>query len=182
MAMRCVLIAATLMVSACAQGPTGQATTSASLSPTPSSTAVAHFVAPEPSAAKLAAQQAAGDGAFSAFVAFHELGLRPGQSVAYKVTATASANYQCMSIGGTLNAATDSAQVATGQVSAERTLRADASGQVSAVITLRPPAPANPVCPPGYAIGAWRSSYAGITVADAENGVTWSGGDQTTQA
>ena len=85
-----------------------------------------------------------------------------------------------MRTDGTLNAAAGSTQVATGKVSAEQTLSADASGQVSAVITLRPPAPANPVCPPGYAIGAWRSSYTGITVADAANGVTWSGGDQTT--
>ena len=85
MAVRRVLMAATLMLAACSQAPAGQATTSASASssPTPTPAAVAHFVAPDPAAAKLAAQQAGGDGAFSAFVGFHELGLRPGQSVAY---------------------------------------------------------------------------------------------------
>jgi len=186
MAMRRLLIAATLMLAACGQAPTGQATTSASPSsspsPTPTPTPVAHFVAPEPSAAKMAAIKAGGDAVFWDFVAFHEVGLRPGQSVAYLVTGSGKANYSCMRTDGTLNAAPGSDQVATGQVSATQTLTADASGEVSAVITLQPPAPAQPVCPAGYAIAIWRVSYTGTTVVDGANNVTWSAPDTTSQA
>ena len=55
-----------------------------------------------------------------------------------------------------------------------KALTADASGEVNAVITLRPPAPANPRCPSGYAIQAWRVSYTNTTVMDEANNVTWS--------
>jgi hypothetical protein len=44
---------------------------------------------------------------------------------------------------------------------------------------LRPPAPANPVCPSGYAIGTWRSSYTGVTVVDEANAVSWAAPDVT---
>jgi hypothetical protein len=44
---------------------------------------------------------------------------------------------------------------------------------------LRPPAPANPVCPAGYAIGIWRSAYTGVTVVDEANAVNWAAPDVT---
>ena len=100
--------------------------------------------------------------------------MRPGQSVSYQVIGTGTANYQCMRTDGTLDAAPGSNQVATGQVSAQQTLTADAAGEVSAVISLRPPAPANPRCPSGYAIQAWRVSYSNTTVMDEWNHMTWS--------
>ena len=87
---------------------------------------------------------------------------------------TGTANYQCMRTDGTLDAAPGSNQVATGQVSAQQTLTADAAGEVSAVISLRPPAPANPRCPSGYAIQAWRVSYSNTTVMEEGNHMTWS--------
>ena len=147
-------MAAPVLLAACTQAPaahsaspTPTTTTSTSASPTPE---VAHFVAPEPAAAKTAAMKAGGDTGFWDFVAFHEVRLRPGQSVSYQVIGTGTANYQCMRTDGTLDAAPGSNQVATGQVSAQQTLTADAAGEVSAVISLRPPAPANPRCPSGY--------------------------------
>jgi len=176
--MRRLLMAATLLLAACTQAaaahsasPTPTPTPSTSASPTPE---VAHFVAPEPAAAKTAAMKAGGDAVFWDFVAFHEVGLRPGQTVSYQVIGTGTANYQCMRTDGTLDAAPGSNQVATGQVSAQQTLTADAAGEVSAVISLRPPAPANPRCPSGYAIQAWRVSYSNSTVMDEGNHMTWS--------
>jgi hypothetical protein len=186
--MRRVLLAAALFLTACGQVPIAQlasptATASpvatASPSPTPE---VAHFVAPEPSAAKMAAINAGGDAAFWDFVAFHEVGLRAGQSVSYHLIGTGTANYQCMRTNGTLDAAPGTNQVATAQVSARQTLTADASGGVSAVITLRPPAPANPRCPSGYAIQVWRVSYTNTTVMDEANNLNWSAPDSGGQA
>jgi hypothetical protein len=122
------------------------------------------------------------DGAFWGFVAFHEVGLRPDQSVSYLATGSGTANYQCMRTNGTLDAAPGTNQVSTAQVSARQTVTADAAGEAIAVIILRPPAPANPRCPSGYAIQAWRASYSNTTVVDEANQVTWSAPDSTTQA
>src|SRR5213080_1272631 len=80
---RRLLMAATLLLAACTQAPaahlaspTPTPTPSTSASPTPE---VAHFVAPEPAAAKTAAMKAGGDTVFWDFVAFYEVRLRPGQ-------------------------------------------------------------------------------------------------------
>jgi len=174
--MRPVVMAVALLLTACGQAPVAHSTsTSPTTTPSPSPTPeAARFVAPEPSAAKMAAINAGGDAAFWDFVAFHEVGLRAGRSVSYVVSGTGTANYQCMRTDGTLDAAPGSNQVATGQISARQALTADTSGEVSAVITLRPPAPANPRCPSGYAIQAWRVSYTNTTVVDEANNVTWS--------
>src|SRR6184192_1653177 len=93
--MRRLLMAATLLLAACTQAPAAHSvsptlTPSTSASPTPE---VAHFVAPEPAAAKTAPLKGGGDAVFWDFVAFHEVGLRPGQSVSYQVIGTGTANY-----------------------------------------------------------------------------------------
>jgi hypothetical protein len=173
-----------LLLAACGQAPVAHSTSptttpSATATPTPQ---VPHFVAPEPSAAKMAAMKAGGDAVFWDFVSFHEVGLRPGQSISYLVSGSGTANYQCMRTDGTLNAAPGTDQLASGKVSARQTLTADASGDVSAVIALRPPAPANPACPASYAIAMWRVSYADTSVVDEANNVTWAAPDSTTQA
>lgn len=108
-----VLLAVTLLLAACGQAPIGHSTSPTGI-PSPGPTPeVAHFVAPEPSAAKMAAMKAGGDGVFWDFVAFHEVGLRPGQSVSYLVSGSGTANYQCMRTNGMLDADPGSNQVAT---------------------------------------------------------------------
>lgn len=177
-----MLLAATVLLAACGQAPVAHSA-SPMLTPSSSPTSVAaHFVAPGPSAAKMAGMKANGDAVFWDFVAFHEVGLRPGQSVSYVVSGLGTANFQCMRTDGTLDAAPGSNQVATGQVSAMQTLTADAAGEVSAVVNLKPPAPANPRCPSGYAIATWRASYANTSVVDQANNVAWSAPDATSQA
>ena len=59
---------------------------------------------------------------------------------------------------------------------------ADANGEVVAIIIVAPARPNNLVCPPGYAIAMWRSSYASMTVTDETNSVTWSAPDSSSQA
>src|SRR4030088_2281469 len=110
---RIVMVAVTLILSACGQAPIAQsasptATPATSPSPTPE---VGHFVAPDPSAAKTAGMKASGDAVFWDFVAFHEVGLRPGQSISYMVSGSGTANYQCMRTDGTLDAAPGSNQL-----------------------------------------------------------------------
>jgi hypothetical protein len=134
-----------------------------------------------PSTAKIAANQAGAD-PFSAFVAFHEVGLRAGQTVDYRLTGTGTANYACNRTDGTLDSAPGSQQLATAQVIARQTFIADASGDVRGVMIVPPPAPGNTSCPPGYAIGAWRSSYANMTVTDQGSQVSWPAPDVANQA
>lgn len=77
-------------------------------------------------------------------VAFHEVGLRAGQTINYEVTGSATASYSC-------NGRTE---VVAGPVGSAKSFTADASGEISEVIAVQPPAPRAGMCtaniPAGY--------------------------------
>ena len=108
---------------------------------------------PDPATTKIVDSQSAAD-AFSAIVAFHEVGLRAGQGVSYRVAGTGTVNYSCFRTDGTLASAPGTEQLVTAGVSGNQRLIADASGEVNGVIVIPPPSPRNAACPAGYAIGA----------------------------
>jgi hypothetical protein len=170
-----------LFLAACAGTSTTSSTTASnSKAPTPSALA-ARFVTPDPSVAKIAANQS-GANVFAYYLGFHEVGLLPGQSVTYRASGTGTADYSCNRTNGTLDSSPGSQQTATGQVKADQTFAADDRGEVSGVVIIPPPAPTNPNCPPGYAVGAWRSSYTGMSLTDRANNLTWAAPDAGTQA
>jgi hypothetical protein len=176
-----VLLAAVLLA-----GCSGSTTASKpSLSASPSSTAspaapAAHFMTPDASTTKIAANQSGAD-PFSDFIGFHEVGLRAGQTVTYHVVGDASANYSCNRTDGTLDSAPGSQQVATARADVRQPFVADANGEVIGVIIVPAARPNNLICPPGYATAIWKSSYANMTVIDETNNVTWSAPDSGTQ-
>jgi hypothetical protein len=171
------------LLAACTSPNTASTTTP---SPRSSSTAspaavAAHFVTPDASTAKIAASQSGVD-PFSGLIGIHEVGLRPGQTVTYHVVGNASGNYSCNRTDGTLDSAPGSQQVATARAEVKTAFVAGANGEVIAVIIVPPARPNNSICPPGYAIGMWRSSYTNMTVTDETNNVTWSAPDSGGEA
>ena len=178
-----LLLVAASLLAACASATTATTPTpSASPSSTVSPPAVAaHFITPEVSVAKIAAAQSGVD-PFSDFIGIHEVGLSAGQKVTYHVAGNASGNYSCNRTDGTLDSAPGSQQVATARADVTTAFAAGANGEVIAVIIVPPARPNNSICPPGYAIGQWRSSYTNMTVTDQTNNVTWGAPDSGGQA
>jgi hypothetical protein len=105
-------------------------------------------------------------------MAFKEVGLRPGQTVRYQLTANASADYQCMTTNSyTGPNAQGPSHAVSGPVSAGADFAAASDGTITQVITL-PYAPAPTViCPPGSQLGRWRYSFSDVVIHDATNGV-----------
>src|SRR5207253_1426867 len=147
-------LVAALLVSGCASA--SPATQGSSPTPTQATaTPVAQrFVDVPPAVTKLAS--AYGD-PWAQVVAFHEVGLRPGESVSYTVRGTATVNYACNS---TTAFAQVNQQVVTGPVGATKSFVADAGGEIANVIAAAPPPPPDASCPPGYAIDIWRKRSA----------------------
>ena len=173
-----------MCLAACSPAATQLATTPSASpikTPTVSPSAVGiHFVLPNPATAKTVGSQSTGD-AFSAIVAFHELGLRAGQGVSYRVAGTGTVNYSCFRTDGTLASAPGTEQLVTAGVSGNQRLIADASGEVNGVIVIPPPSPRNAACPAGYAIGAWRSAFSQLVVTDIDSHISWQAPDMANQ-
>ena len=131
--------------------PTVSSTTTPAISPPP--IVSPHFVGTPPSAAKIAAAQT---DPWVDVVAFHEVGLRAGQTINYQVTGSATASYSC-------NGRTE---VAAGAVGSAKSFTADASGEISAVIAVQPPAPragsGPPTIPAGYGASVIRGCICSI--------------------
>ena len=146
-----------------------------------SSAAAVRFLTPDPAQLKIVGAQSGAD-PFSASVGFHEIGMPAGAPVDYRVTGTASIEYQCMATNGSLNGAPGTNQTVTASVRAEHRFMASASGDVQGVIVVPPPAPANAACPAGYSAQAWRSAYSGMLVTDLTHQVNWQAPDQGGEA
>ncbi|TMF57153.1 MAG: hypothetical protein E6I22_04410 [Chloroflexi bacterium] len=159
-------LVAALLVSGCASA--SPATQGSSPTPTQATaTPVAQrFVDVPPAVTKLAS--AYGD-PWAQVVAFHEVGLRPGESVSYTVRGTATVNYACNS---TTAFAQVNQQVVTGPVGATKSFVADAGGEIANVIAAAPPPPQDASCPRGYAIGIWRIRYDNVTLLDGTHQVS----------
>ena len=105
-------------------------------------------------------------------MAFKEVGLRPGQTVRYQLTANASADYQCMTSDSYYGPnGTGPSHTASGQVSAAAEFKAAGDGTIAEVLTL-PYAPAPTVsCPAGSELGRWRYSFSDVVLHDMTNGL-----------
>jgi hypothetical protein len=136
--------------------PTASSTTTPAISPAP--IVSPHFVRTPPSAAKVAAAQT---DPWVDVVAFHEVGLRAGQTINYQVTGSATASYSC-------NGRTE---VAAGPVGSAKSFTADASGEISEVIGVQPPAPRAGMCTANYPRGIWGFSYQTLHLLDSSNQV-----------
>jgi hypothetical protein len=164
--MKRIMLLAALLLAACGSGTAGTApvsitpTASTTLAPATSPAPVVrpHFVDTPPSAAKLAAAQT---GPWVDVVVFHEVGLRAGESISYRVTGSATASYSC-------NGKTE---IAAGPVSSAKSFTADAAGQISEVIAVQPPAPRAGACTDNYPRGIWGFSYQTLHLLDSSNQV-----------
>jgi len=136
--------------------PTASSTTTPTISPLPSVSP--HFVGAPLPADKIAAAQT---DPWVDVVAFHEVGLRPGQTVNYQVTGSATASYSC-------NGKTE---VAAGPVGSAKSFSADASGEISEVIAVQPPAPRAGMCTASYPRGIWAFRYQTLHLLDSSNQV-----------
>ncbi|MDQ6883606.1 MAG: hypothetical protein M3077_05115 [Candidatus Dormibacteraeota bacterium] len=164
-----MMLLSTLVLAACGSESAATPTTSAPITPTatvigtatstPVAVARAQFVSTPPSSGKVAAAQT---DPWIDVVAFHEIGLRPGQVIAYEVTGTATASYTC----------NGKAQTAAGPVGAARTFTANASGEVSEVIAVQPPASHIPGCAASYPSGIWSLRYGTLHLVDHVNQVS----------
>lgn len=136
--------------------PTAPSTTTPTIPPAP--IVSPHFVGSLPSAAKIAAAQT---DPWVDVVAFHEVGLRAGQTINYQVTGSATASYSC-------NGKTE---VAAGPVGSAKSFTADASGEISEVIAVQPPAPRAGMCTANYPRGIWGFNYQTLHLLDSSNQV-----------
>ena len=174
--MRIAIIGVAVLLTSCGS----VATTSSPTSQTPKATSSAsalRFVSPDAGQVKIVGSQS-GEDPFSALVGFHEIGVPAGSAVDYRVTGTATIDYQCMATNGSLNGAPGTNQSVTSSVMAAHRFIASASGDIQGVIVVPPPAPANVGCPAGYSAQAWKSSYSGMVVADLTHRVSWNAPDQ----
>ncbi len=168
-----MMLSAAVLLAACgtktAVAPSAPTTSAAAIpteativaSPTAAPVAVgaAHFVSTPPSASKVAAAQT---DPWIDVVGFHEIGLRPGQIVAYQVTGTATASYTC----------NGKSETAAGAVGSSKSFTADASGEISDVIAVLPPRLQAGQCSAGYPGGIWGFRYGMLHLVDTGNNLS----------
>ncbi|MCL6621968.1 MAG: hypothetical protein K6T55_07665 [Syntrophobacterales bacterium] len=104
-------------------------------------------------------------------VCFKEAGLGNNQNIDYKVSATASATYQCVNNAGNCPQAANKRKV-TGEVSAEATFNSGQNGQISQCLTIQGPPEVDPFCPGGQTETLAQVTYSGITITDQTNNIT----------
>src|SRR6202165_3298858 len=148
LSMKRMILLAALLLGACGSRdaatppvsttPTASSTTTPTISPLPSVSP--HFVGAPLPADKIAAAQT---DPWVDVVAFHEVGLRPGQTVNYQVAGSATASYSC-------NGKTEGA---AGPVCSVKSFLAGAPGEISEVIAVQPPAPRAGTCKNSYTRG-----------------------------
>ena len=165
---RMMMLLPTLVLAACGSQSAATPTPSAPITPratviatapsTPLALAQPQFVNTPPSSAKVASAQT---DPWVDVVAFHEVGLRPGQVIGYQVTGSATASYTC----------NGKAQTAAGPVGTNKTFTADASGQISEVIAVQPPASQVAGCAASYPSGIWGFRYGTLHLVDSTNQV-----------
>jgi hypothetical protein len=178
---RLTLAVAVFALAACSQAShEGSTASNNSSNGTPSPPGTVRFVTPDPATAKIAGSQSTAN-PFSGIVTFHEIGLRRGQAIDYRVNATGIINYSCFRTDGTLASAPGSDQKVSAPVRATQRFIADASGDIRGVIFVPPPPPTNSACPPGYAVSPWRSAYTGIRVTDITSNLSWQAPDMANQ-
>ena len=166
MGMRAVGLLILLLLTASCGSPSGSPAGSSPSASTPSSTPLAspspHFVVASPN------KTAPGNGYP---VVIDEVGLHPGESVDYLVTAQASADYQCVASASSGPQATGPNQHVTGPVSATGTFAADGTGEVNQTLIVAAPAAANTTCPAGSQLSMWRFSFTAASVLDRSHQV-----------
>ena len=107
-------------------------------------------------------------------VAIDEAGLRPGETVTYRVTTLFSGNTGCTN--GTT--APTGGGMASGNPSGSVTLTADGSGEARGLVTIAAPAATDQGCAAGQHGEYWRVSWTSIVVSDTVNGVAETYPDQ----
>ena len=162
-----MIIVAAMLLAACDSKTSATPTASTAATPTgvavattsPSVAANAHFVTVPPGGAKLGQAQTQ---PWVDVVAFHEVGLRSGETVTYQVSGSATASYTC----------NGKAETAAGTVGTSKTFSANASGEINDVIAVLPPRLQVGQCSTGYPNGIWGFRYGMLHLVDTTNQVT----------
>jgi hypothetical protein len=102
-------------------------------------------------------------------VSFKEAGLGTNQNINYRASATATAEYVCVTKSGRCPAAANK-QTSTGLVSATGTFSSGKNGQVTASLTINPPAvPSTLLCGRGQTPKLASVSYTNVSITDTTN-------------
>jgi hypothetical protein len=105
-------------------------------------------------------------------VSFKEAGLGTNDNIDYTASATATAEYVCVTKSGRCPAAANK-QTTTGQVTASGSFASGKNGQVTASLTISPPAaPSALLCGNGQTAKLASVSYTNVRITDTENNVT----------
>jgi hypothetical protein len=108
----------------------------------------------------------------SLLVTFKEAGLESGSTSTITVTATGTADYECINGGGT-NPKADNKDTVSSELSASGEFSATKNGNVVGSLTLQPPGPGSFSCPPGQTLsGPTNVSYANVVITDEDTGAS----------
>lgn len=105
-------------------------------------------------------------------VSFKEAGLGTNDNIDYTASATATAEYVCVTKSGRCPAAANK-QTTTGQVTASGSFASEKNGQVTASLTISPPpVPSTLLCGRGQTPKLASVSYTNVKITDTENNVS----------
>jgi hypothetical protein len=107
------------------------------------------------------------DNSLNLVVSWKEAGLGNDQSIAYLVTADATATYACINSGGKHPQASNKETV-DGPVTGSGTFSSGKNGTISASLTVAPPGPPD-FCPTGQQTVLVEVTYSNIVLQDATN-------------
>ena len=107
-------------------------------------------------------------------VSFKEAGLGNNRNITYRASATAAAEYVCVTKSGRCPAAANK-QTTTGEVSATGTFSSGKNGQVTASLTINPPpVPSTLRCGRGQTPKLASVTYTNVSITDTTNNVSQS--------
>ena len=105
-------------------------------------------------------------------VSFKEAGLESGSTSTITVSATGTADYECIN-GGGKNPTADNKDTVSSELSVSGEFTADKNGNVRGSLTLNPPGPGGFSCPPGQQLsGPTNVSYTNVVITDEDTGAS----------
>ncbi len=110
-------------------------------------------------------------------VNFKEAGLESGSTSTITVSATGTADYECIN-GGGKNPTADNKDTVSADLSVSGDFTATKNGNVVGTLTLNPPGPGSFSCPNGQRLsGPTNVSYTNVVITDEDTGATLALGD-----